>query len=44
LRLHDPLFIVIRKAQQASLMDGRQDELMSSRIYVGRRWVPNYTK
>jgi hypothetical protein len=44
LRLHDSFFIVIFKAQQASLMDGRQDELMNSRINVGRRWVPYYMK
>lgn len=44
LRLHDPFFIVVFKAQQASLMDGRQDELMNSRINVGRRWVPYYMK
>jgi hypothetical protein len=44
LRLYDSRFIVIGKAQQAFPMDGRQDELMNSRIYVGRRRVPYYMK
>src|SRR5712671_2605316 len=44
LRLYDPLFIVIGKAQQAFLMDGRQDELVNGRIYVSGRWVPYYAK
>jgi hypothetical protein len=42
LRLHDSFFTLIGKAQQASLMDGRQDELMNSRIDAGRRGVPYY--
>jgi hypothetical protein len=44
MRLHDSIFIVIFKAQQAFLMNGRQDELMSNRIHVNRRWVPYYAK
>jgi len=44
LRLHDSFFIVIFKTQQTFLMDGRQDELMNSRIYVSWRRVPYYMK
>lgn len=42
LRLHDPLFIVIGKPQNAFPMDCCQDELMNSRIYVSGGWVPYY--
>jgi hypothetical protein len=42
MRFHDSIFIVIFKAQQAFLMNGRQDELMCNRIHSGRRWVPVY--
>src|SRR5205807_1753881 len=44
LRLHDSFLIVIFKAQQASGMNGRQDELMDCGIDVSRRWVPYYMK
>lgn len=42
LRLHDSRFIVIGKAQQALLMNGRQDDFMKSRIDASRRRVPHY--
>jgi hypothetical protein len=44
LRLHDSLFTVICKTQQAFLMDGRQNKLMNGRIYAGGRRVPYYMK
>lgn len=42
--LNDANLVVIEKPQQAFLMDGAQNELMNSRIYVRRRWVPHYMK
>ena len=44
LRLDDANLAMIEKPQQASLMNGRQDELMNSRIDAGRRGVPHYMK
>jgi len=44
LRLHDANLVVIEKPQQSLLMNGRENELMNSRIYVRRRWVPHYMK
>jgi len=44
LRLHDANLVVIQKPQQALLMDRAQDDLMNSRIYIGRRWMPHYMK
>jgi hypothetical protein len=42
LRLHDSLFAMICKAEQAFLMNCRQNELMNRRIYIGGRRVPYY--
>ena len=42
MRLHDSHFIEIGKSQQAPLMNGRQDILMSSSIHVGRGRMPYY--
>jgi hypothetical protein len=42
LRLHDSLFAMICKAEQAFLMDCCQNELMNRRIYIGRCRVPYY--
>ena len=44
LRLHDANLVVIQKPQQALPVDGAQNELMNSRIYVRRRWMPHYMK
>jgi hypothetical protein len=42
LRLHDSIFTVVCKTQQASLMDGRQNKIMNSSVHTSRRWVPYY--
>ena len=44
LRLHDSIFIVIAKAQQPSLMNRRQDQLMDSGIHIRGRRMPYYPK
>lgn len=44
LRLHDANLVMIEKPQQPPFMDGAQNELMNSRIYVRRRWVPHDMK
>lgn len=44
LGLRDSIFIVIAKAQQPSLMDGRQDQLMDSGIHIRRGRMPYYPK
>lgn len=44
LRLNDANLVMIEKPQQAFPMDGAQNELMNSRIYVRRRWVPHDMK
>ena len=44
LRLHDSIFTVIGKTQQAFLMNRRQDELVNGRIDASRRRMPYYVK
>ncbi len=43
MRLHDPNFIEIGKAQQAFPVDGREDTLVDPRIHIGRGRMPYYT-
>lgn len=43
-RLDDSILILIGKTQQTSLMNGRQDQLMSLGIHGSRQWVSYYAK
>jgi hypothetical protein len=44
LRFHDSVFTVVGKAQQASLMDRRQDHRVDSGNHIRRRRMPYYVK
>lgn len=44
LRLHDSRLTVIGKAQQAFLMNGRQDQVMSNRVHGSGRRMSHYAE